>query len=346
MAATLKRVEISLNFMPAFYHKHIGVRYGEAYYFDPSYRAEVERAEGKFLNKVFGDYGVGSADPEPSANIFIQPLDVVMRTQGAQWRFPEDGCVESWNTPWEKMAPGEIAKIDANEAAHHPVIDDIIAEHGVMERMYGNRADVFSARCGVMNVHTPYTTAQQLCGEELFVLMLTDPASATVIFNKVWEIYRAIFRRIADTTGARLTRVHLGDCAASMLSAKTYREVVLPTNRAIAAEFKSASYHSCGPSSHLLHDFALVPNLTHIELGPGTDLAAGTHLMPAVKMSPLIDPVMVREADPDSVRREVEQIVSATQESPGVTLCAWSFDRDTPLENVEAIYAAVQSCDG
>jgi len=342
----MKRVEISLNFMPAFYHKHIGVRYGEAYYFDPSHRAEVERAEGRFLNEALGRYGVGSRDPEPSANIFIQPLDVVMRTQGAEWRFPEDGCVESWNTPWETMTPEGIAKIDANEAAHHPVIDDILAEYRVMERMYGNRADVLSARSGVMNVHTPYTTAQQLCGEELFVLMLTDPASARVIFDKVWEIYRAIFRRIADTTGAHLTRVHLGDCAASMLSRRTYREVVLPTNRAIAAAFESASYHSCGPSSHLLHDFALVPNLTYIELGPGTDLAASTHLMPAARIAPLIDPVMVLEADPDRVRDEVEQIVFATQASPGVTLCAWSFDRDTPLENVEAIYAAVQSCGG
>jgi len=187
MPAASKRIEISLNFMPAFYHKHIGVRYGEAYYFDPSYRAQVERAEGRFLNELFGRYGVGSRDPQPSANIFIQPLDVVMRTQGAEWRFPEDGCVESWNTPWQKMTPDEIAKIDATAAAHHPAIGDIIAEHRAMARMYGERADVFSAKSGVMNVHTPYTTAQQLCGQELFVLMLTDPAAAKVIFDRSEE---------------------------------------------------------------------------------------------------------------------------------------------------------------
>lgn len=234
---TVKRVDISLNFMPAFFHKHIGTRYGEAYYFDPSYRAEVERSEGEFLYEVLGRYGVGSPHTEPSTSIFIQDIDVVLRTQGAAWRFPEDACVESWHSPWKNLTVEEIARIDPGEAAHHEVIDAIIAEYREMERMYGDRADILGTKAGTMSVHTPYTTALQLLGEELLIIMLTDPEATRIIFDKVWEIQQAIFGRIAGVTGATFSGVHLGDCSAAILAGRTYREVVLPVNRRLASQF-------------------------------------------------------------------------------------------------------------
>ncbi|MDA1088481.1 MAG: hypothetical protein O2901_15895 [Verrucomicrobia bacterium] len=52
--------QISLNFMPAFYRKNAGLRYGEAYLFDPAYRAEVQCAEERFLFESLGRHGVGS----------------------------------------------------------------------------------------------------------------------------------------------------------------------------------------------------------------------------------------------------------------------------------------------
>ncbi len=192
-----------------------------------------------------------------------------------------------------------------------------------------------------MNIHTPYTTAHQLCGEDLFALMLADPAGAGVIFAKVWELYRAIFARIAAATGARLTRIQLGDCAASLISLPTYREVVLPANRALASQFERAGYHSCGRSTHLLTAFRELPNLDSIQLGPGTDLAAGVRLLPGIHMQPLVDPVVMLEGDPDAIHRAIEDILRATAASPAVTLCAWSFDRNTPLENAVALYDAV-----
>jgi len=69
------KLKISLNLMPAFFAKHIGTAYGEKYYFDPKYRAEVERAEGRFLFEILGQFGIGCKEPAPSSNLFIQPID-------------------------------------------------------------------------------------------------------------------------------------------------------------------------------------------------------------------------------------------------------------------------------
>jgi hypothetical protein len=333
---------ISLNLMPAFYHRHAGVTYGEPFYFDVEYRAKVECVEKRVQYEYWGRHGVGSPDPLPSPSLSIQPLDLILRTQDARWRFPDDATLESIGEPWAGLSVAEIEALDPRAAAHHPVLDAIIAQYHELERLYGERADVFGLKSGQMCIHTPYTTAHQLRGQGLFIELLADPAAAQVIFAKVWEIYQAVFGRLAEVVGARPTHLHLGDCSASLLSEKVYREVVLPVNQRLAAQFAGAGYHSCGPSSHLLPSFAALPHVTSIQLGPGTDLARATRLMPGVHMMPLVDPLPLRNAEAREVRQFVAGIIEDTRPAPQVTLCVWSLDRDTPVENVAAVYEAIE----
>ena len=339
-------VEISLNFMPAFFAKHARLTYGEPYYFDPDYRAQVECAEARFLNECLGRYGVGSATPQPSANLFIQPVDLIMRTQGAEWHMPKDATLESWGTPWAGLTPDEIQRLDPRAAASHPVIDQILRQYRDMEKLYGSRADIFGIKGGTMNIHTPFTTAHQLYGEELFVLMLMDPPAARNILGKVWDIYQAVFQRIRQATGANPVRVQMGDCSAALVSEQAYREVVLPMNQAILENFRSAGYHSCGSSSHLLTAFAELPRVDAVELGPGTDLRSGTALLSDKTMRPLVDPKIMKAGSDESIRDLVGGLLRDTANAPAVTLCAWSFDRDTPIANVAALYETVAKSQG
>lgn len=337
----MPRPNISLNFMPAFYAKHAGLTYGEAFYFDPSYRASVERVEQALLHDLFGAHGVGSTDPEPSADIFFQPIEIILRTQGAEWVYRPDATLESQGTPWAGLSVSEIAALDAQDAANHPVVDAIIAQYDELRARYGDRADILGLRGGTMTIHTPYTTAQQLCGEDLFILLATDPEGTRVVLEKVWEIYQAVFGRFTTATNSQPQRVHLGDCAASLLGQAHYRQSVLPVNQMIAGEFSRVGYHSCGSSSHLLEAFAQLRGLDAAQLGPGTDLAAAARLMPGVVMEPLFDPVLMRDGTAGQVQQAVAEMVEQTATAPAVNICAWSFDRDTPFDNVHALYEAV-----
>jgi hypothetical protein len=333
---------ISLNFMPGFYAKHLGVTYGEDYYFDPRYRATVECAESRFLFEILGRFGVGSPSPEPSPSLFIQPIDLVKITQGAEIHCPPDATLETRGHPWAGLTAARIEAISPDDAARHPIVDTLLRQYRELRALYGDRADVFGIAAGIMNVHTPFTTAHQLCGEELFLMLLDDLDAARRIFAKVGGIYRAIFDRLTREMGAgRPRRLQLGDCSACMLSEETYRSVVLPVNRALAADFRDSGYHSCGASSHLLAAFAALPRVTAIELGPGTDLAAAVRALPGVAMRPLIDPVLMRNGRRDEVEATVASTLDATVAAPETTLCAWSFDPDTPVPNVEALYATV-----
>lgn len=332
---------ISLNFMPAFYGKHLGLTYGEAYYFDPRYRAEVERAELRFLHETLGQYGVGSADPQPSPSLFMQPIDVILLSQGAQLHCPEEATLEARGAPWAGLSVAEIERVSPDEAARHSIVDTVLEQYRVLSEMYGDRADVFSLKAGSMTIHTPYTTAHQLCGEALFMLMMEDAEGARVVLEKVRTIIAAVFRRLNEALGARPRHLHLGDCSASLLSPRIYEQIVLPVNQKLAAEYPAAGYHSCGASTHLLAHFAALPGLSNIQLGPGTDLREAVRLMPGVKMEPLIDPLLVRNGTTGEVGDGIAEVLEQTAAAPETTLCAWSFDRETPIENVAAMYEVV-----
>jgi hypothetical protein len=332
---------ISLNFMPAFYHKHLGLVYGEDYYFDPLYRATVDCAEQRFMYDAFGEYGVGSANPQPPTSIFIQDIDVMLLAQDATLDCPEDATLQTRGTPWAGLSAGEIERIDAQAAARHPIVDRLLEQYRVMAGLYGERADVFGLKSGAMTIHTPYTTAHQLYGEALFMLMLEDPDGARVVLEKARAIIFAVHDRLSRELGAQPTQLHLGDCSASLLSPAVYRDVVLPTNIALAEGFSTVGYHSCGPSSHLLKDFATLPALGNLQLGPGTDLREAVRLMPQVLMQPLIDPLLVLNGSDGDVAAGIAEVLDATAAAPETMLCAWSFDRETPLENVATMYEVV-----
>lgn len=149
-----------------------------------------------------------------------------------------DSTLETRGHPWAGLTPGQVERIDPRAAALHPVVDAIVRQYRDMRALYGERADVFGIKSGLMNIHTPYTTAHQLCGESLFLLLMDDLDAVQSLFVKVWDIYRAIFERLARELGTTTpSRLHLGDCSAAMLSPDVYRAAVLPVNRALAAGF-------------------------------------------------------------------------------------------------------------
>ena len=343
MKAAKPPVTVSLNFSPSFYHKHLGINYGEEYYFDPRYRAGVECAENRFLYEILGRYGVGDPHPTPSPSLFIQPIDLLKLTQGAQLFCPPDATLESRGHPWAGLTVGQISMIDPQSAANHPFVDSLLVQYRKLQALYGEKADLFGIKTGLMNVHAPFTTAHQLYGEELFLLLVDDPEAARLIFHKIRDVYQAIFSRLARELGVELPRqLQLGDCSASLLSPTLYRETVLPINQAMAAGAEACGYHSCGPSSHLLAEFACLPHVTSIELGAGTDLELAVRCLPHIEMRPLVDPVLMLAAQPDTVRETVTGIISACAPASSTTLCAWSFDGETPFRNVETLYQTVE----
>ena len=163
-----------------------------------------------------------------------------------------------------------------------------------------------------------------------------------MIFAKVWELYQAIFARIAAATGARphahptwrlcrlahfaadVSRGRLADQpgvgfpvrAGGLSFLRSIHPSACRLSRAAQLGLHSA-WRRHGPSGRR----SLVAGSSHA--------AAGRSGADARRRS---------RCDPPHDRRH---LAAPRPLAPAVTLCTWSFDRNTPLENAAALYDAV-----
>jgi len=105
-------------------------------------------------------------------------------------------------------------------------------------------------------VDMPFAEACSICGVSQFMLMLTEnPALAHRILDFLTEIVIE-FALLQLETGAPM--IGAGDAAASLVSARMYREFVLPYEQRVCAAIHAvgglAKLHICGKTTHLLVD--------------------------------------------------------------------------------------------
>lgn len=86
-------------------------------------------------------HGVGSRTPEPPAGIFIQPIDLIMLTQGAALDCPDDATLQTRGAPWAGLSISEIELIDPLQAARHPIVERVLEQYWAMLELHGERAD-------------------------------------------------------------------------------------------------------------------------------------------------------------------------------------------------------------
>lgn len=338
-----RKIDISLNLMPSFYNKHLGLKYGESYYFDPEYRAKIEIAEAEFNYEILGKYGVGTLIHSPSPAMYIQAVDLFNAVMGSPINYPEDATFETVGGAWEDTELFQILEIDPLSAAYHPLINRLLAQQKEMEKLYGEKAEIFYLKSGLYSIHGAYTTAVQLCGEKFFIWMMEAPDASISVLHKIIEIYDAIYDRMRKEIKAPPpNKVILGDCSACMLSPDLYRDIVLPVNQKFLTRTSDKVYHSCGASTHLLKEFAKLGNVNCWQLGFGTDYKLATELLHNELIMPLIDPKILRNSSTDEVNSYLIEVLEQTEKATNVTIGAWSLDRETPIKNLLALYQAFE----
>jgi MtaA/CmuA family methyltransferase len=129
---------------------------------------------------------------------------------------------------------------------------DRLAAVEELSRNIGDEAMVFGW------VEMPFAEACNLCGLANFMMMLyDDPELARKILNFAAEI-EIEFALAQIEAGA--CAIGCGDAAASMISARLFREFALPYERRVTEAVRNAGgyskLHMCGDSSHLLADLA------------------------------------------------------------------------------------------
>ncbi|MDD3926386.1 MAG: uroporphyrinogen decarboxylase family protein [bacterium] len=335
---------ITLSFHPKYYTREFDADYGERYYRDPFYRIEQERKVARGYHRLFGTYGLGNPDPKPVIGVGIQPLDFMNGALGG--RFVYQGEESVW-TPDKPLA--NINNLSDMEALsdldwdRNPVYQDFLRQIELLQRAFpGERVDHLQGvhRDGIdgkqsfLVMHTPYTTAFRLMGERIIEIMMLEEELARAILSWIMRQYNNLWINICLRMGWTGTKLHFGDCAATMLSPGLYQRLLLPMYQEVMDGYTEAIIHSCGPSTHLLNLFSQIPRVRQLQLGDGTDLRLARQLFPDVAITAYYSPARLLADSPSSVKFRLEEMCRDLKSNYNIG-CS-GVDPDTPEGNITA----------
>jgi hypothetical protein len=204
-----------------------------------------------------------------------------------------------------------------------------------MRRLYGGRFPVnpplFWDDSGWAFVHAPFTMAYKLRGEAFFAELYTDPEGARHLIDVAAQTTSLLIDLFAAVGQGQVTGIHLGDCAASLVSSRQYREFAMPALERMTSRYGPGRLHSCGRSTHLLPALARIAGIEEYHLGWDTDLEATRSHLGDVPVAYLLPPPFLLQ-DPMEIEAQMNAALKANGDAP---LIWWlSIDHSTPEDNL------------
>ena len=339
---------IALSFHPKYAAREFGVDYGERYHLDPLYRIEQERKAALGYHERFGRYGMGDPHPQPFIGVGIQPLDFMNGALGGRFFYQVDESVWTPDKPLAQInAISDLEKLGDLDWARHPLLLDCYRQTERLQEAFpgvpvasiqGVYRDGTAGRHSFLVMHTPYTTAFRLMGERVLELMMLEEELSVALLRWIMRQYENLWHAVCDRMDWTGTKVHFGDCAATMLSPRLYERILLPMYRELMADYEAAVIHSCGPSTHLLKLFRQVPRVKQLQLGDGTDLRLARDLFPECAIQAYYDPGKLMAASPPEIEPRLRQMSQALRDN--YSIACGGADPDTPEANVTAFLEA------
>jgi len=196
----------------------------------------------------------------------------------------------------------------------------------------------------------PYSSVALLFGlQETMMLTVTDPD----LLHEACEFFVELQSRFIEAqVEAGAHAIWLGDCNAfsGFFSLEQYKTFAFPSCKKLVEKAQEI-----GTIVHLMNSEVKVPYLLAeadlgveiVNCGPGADIADVRNAFTGnCCLSGNLDPIEVlMRGTPDKVAQEAERIVKTGNSAGGYLFCTGEMNpRDTPVENMKAMVAAVRRC--
>ena len=346
--------QILVDFHPQYLHRFCGADFGRRYHFDFEFRNRETARIGMELHRRYGEFGSLFPAPEPERRaigwIGFQPLDFLNAALGGRLEFSAEEAVWTPENPLAHVRSMEdVKQLPEIDWEKHWLYQAFLAQYEQQQsRDPGLPAEGVQGACSLGNgeaklsIHTPYTTAFRLMGESIFELMMLEEEVAFALFRYLFRQYRNQAELFCRRVGWRVTKIHFGDCAATMLSPALFLQSNAVVVREIMEEgnFSGCTQHSCGPSSHLLEAFQELPRVEELQLGYGTDLRRARELFPESKIVAYYTAAALLNESPETIRWNLRSMCEALQDH--FVIFGSSIDARTPEENLRAFFSVAE----
>jgi hypothetical protein len=334
-------------FNPHWWHHATGISFDKGFYLDAATRIANDVTMRRVLYERYGEMGLSEADPQPRpvvGSLHVAGGFVIPALLGARIRFAPDAApqpeplswaveqVEALEMPdWRTLWPMKqlIADMDALEVEHGTLVGDLNTD-------------------GLLNA------AYHLYGEQLYLDFYEAPERARRVLGMIADLIVDVALYVRARTGSCSISVNRmaahvdpalflhANCSVQMISPKSYREMHLPVELAMARRIEPFGVHHCGDNTHrIAPDYARLP-LRYLEVGWGSDVAACRRALPDVFLNLRLSPVRLLQASPHEIAADAEALLLAAGPLEQVGVCCINLDHGTPDDNIWAMFDVIR----
>jgi len=333
-------IEFMLELSSPWVHSQTGFNLSEQYYLDPVYRLNQDRLAAAWALErypnidVYIESGEFAASQPPAIRVGgLQPYLIISTLFGASIRYWDDREPAIFEEPIKGVPSLHDIKVPA--ITEQSFIRFLLEQLDQMHAQFGQQMTIqppfFWDDSGWAFVHAPFTTAYKLRGEEFFIELHTNPEGIRHLIDVVTQTIIRLIDLFAFEAGIEVRGIHLGDCAATLVSAQHYRQFAIPALQCLLNKYGPGRLHSCGPSTHLLSAFQVIEGVEQFQLGWDTDLCAARQHLGSAPIAYLVPPAFLFQ-EPEAITGFMQNAFQTNEDAP---LLWWlTIDRGTPEENL------------
>jgi hypothetical protein len=277
-------ISIQASVSKGWLNKSGGFTFGETYYFDPLFRFEEDKKISAFVRENFPNYPVYNMEDNLMQAEYIsdkqilvcglQPNLILGSILGSKPIFFEDKDTDIHSKPLENLN-SVIELQELPSLLSTPLIMKLTGQISELKKKHPDYKIIppfFWDASGRATIHGIITTSLKLMGEDVFVLMASDPALVHAVHKWITDAYIHLINYFSSFVGLTVSSIHIGECSCTMLSSRHFEEFVVPYINMLGNEYKKIRFHSCGKSDALIDSFTKIPALSALDVGSGTSL--------------------------------------------------------------------------
>ena len=277
-------IKIQASLSKGWLNKHGAFTFPTQYYHDPIFRLGEDRKINSFVREKFPDIAIYNMESNLVQAEYvkdnhvlvgaIQPNMILAALLGAEFSFYNDKDADVRGKPLENIeAKQELPPLGS--ILKHPLVKDLDRQIENIINEYPKLRVIppfFWDESGRATIHGIITTSMKLTGDKIMTLMITDPDLAHAIHQWIVDAYLILIRHFSALGNIKISLVHVGECAGTMISSELYEDFVIPYINQLGDKLGEIRLHSCGISDHLILPASHIHNLSIIDTGSETSI--------------------------------------------------------------------------
>lgn len=277
-------ITIQASVSKGWLNKFGGFKFDREYYFDPLHRFEIDNEINVFVKEKFPGYPIYNMEDNLVQAEFVSPKQILVgglqpnlilgSLLGCTTVFYDDKDSDISGKPLENIErSGELPSL--NSLIANPLIQKFTGQILDLRSKHPDYKIIppfFWDLSGRATIHGIITTSLKLAGENIFMLMITDPSLVHSIHRWITDAYIILINYFSKLCSLPVTSIHIGECSCTMLSQQYFLEFAAPYINRLGEEYRNIRLHSCGKSDGLIDAFSKIPALGSLDLGSGTSI--------------------------------------------------------------------------